>query len=156
MNVISEVQGYHFWHDNIQIQNITRPSKAACAYWNAIPSNNNELQLLIGIIIYLNIFSPSTEEVCEPLKRIMLKSEWTWNNTYHNLYKREIYITRKSAFMAFYSGKEQLCLETDTLSVSLRASFLHVRHKMQVPENELPDNVALQPIVFVSNSLTSA
>ena len=63
-----------------------------------------------------------------------MKSEWTWNITYKNLYKRPKSITRKYVSMAFYSDKEQLYLETDALGVSLTASFPQVWDGMWFPK----------------------
>ena len=58
--------------------------------------------------------------------------------------------------MAFYNDKQQLYLETDTLGVSLGASLLQIGDGMLFSRNDAPDNAALQPITFMSKTLTSA
>ena len=86
-------------------------------------NNKNELQSLLGITNRLGKFLSSTTEVCEPFtKLVSLKCEWTWNNTFQNLYDRAKNMILKNATIAFYSEKEQLFLETDALHVGLGAT----------------------------------
>ena len=72
---------------------------------------------------YLGKIFPSMAEVYDPLRKLTLsKSEWTWNTTYQNLYKRAKNIIKKNSTMSFYNEKEPFYLETDTLGVGLGAS----------------------------------
>ena len=57
---------------------------------------------------------------------------------------------KKDTFKAFYDENKQLHLEIDKSGVSLRASLLQVRDRMQFPVTKAPDNTALWPIEFTS------
>ena len=57
--------------------------------------------------------------------------------------------------MTFYTEKEQLYPETDTLCFGLGASQLQIRNGMQFPRNETPENTEMQPVAFACGSLTS-
>ena len=51
---------------------------------------------------YLGKFSPSSIEVCGPLRKLTSsKCEWAWNSTYHNLYDRDKDLIKKNASMEF-------------------------------------------------------
>ena len=53
----------------------------------------------------------------------VIKCKWTWNNMYQNVYNKAKN-NEKNMTRAFYSGKEQLYLETDACNVGLGASLL--------------------------------
>ena len=78
------------------------------------------------------------------------------HSTYQHLYLSTKAIIKKDDTIAFYNEKAQLYLETDVLAMGLWASLLQVRDGMWFPRKEAPDNAALQPIAFVSKSLSSA
>ena len=51
------------------------------------PKIKREVQVFLGIINYLSKLSPSTEDVCETLRRLTpVKTEWTWYVTYQKLF----------------------------------------------------------------------
>ena len=103
----------------------------------------------------LGKFSPSTTEVCEPLRKLIFsKCKWTWNNTY-NTYKTEPKLSSKR-FQLWHSAFRTTVLETDTLGVQLGAIPLQPRDSMQSPRNEAPSSGALWSIEFLSKSLKSA
>ena len=52
--------------------------------------------------------------------------------------------------------KLPLYLKTDVSYVGLRAGFLQFMDGKQIPQDEAPDNIALQPITFASKNLISA
>ena len=55
---------------------------------------------------YLGKFSPSTAEVCEPLRKHTLsKCKWMRNFTYQNLYNRAKNIIKKNVTIIFYNKK---------------------------------------------------
>ena len=121
------------WQDNIQ---------------NALP-HKKDLKSFSDIMNCWGKFSPSTAEVCEPLRKLTsVKSVWTWNNILQNLYKREKSIIKNYTSIAFHRETEQLYLETETdaLGVGIIASLLQVRDSMQFPKNEAPKILALWPI----------
>ena len=68
----------------------------------------------------------------------------------------EKFIIRKDVSITFYNEKKSLYLETDALSVSLRTSLLQASNEFWFPMNEASNNVGLQPITFMSKSLTCA
>ena len=54
-----------------------------------VPKNKKELQAFLGIINYLNKFSPGMLEVCKPLRKLMSsKMTWTWNVSYQQLFDK--------------------------------------------------------------------
>ena len=71
------------------------------------------------------------------------KYEWKWNNSHQSLSKRPKNIIKKNTTVAFYSKKEQLYLEIDSLNVGLGASLLQVRGGMWFLRYEAPGNAAL-------------
>ena len=74
---------------------------------------------------YLGIFSPSTTEVYEPLRKLLSPNcEWTLNNTYQNLYNRAKIIIKKNATMAFYNDKGTIRPGNRCIDVDLGASPL--------------------------------
>ena len=59
-------------------------------------------------------FSPSTGEVCDPLRKLTsIKTEWTWNNTYQKLYEQAKFIIKIDSSIKFYNEKEELYLQID-------------------------------------------
>ena len=44
--------------------------------------------------------------------------------------------------------KRQVFLETDVLSMGLRASLLQAKDRMSLPLNEVPDSTTLLPLAF--------
>ena len=72
---------------------------------------------------YLSKFSPKTEHLCEPLRKLTsTKGEQTWNNMYQKLYI-SVKCIIKNVSMAFYNEKK-LYLETNASGVSLEVSLL--------------------------------
>ena len=66
------------------------------------PKTKKELQSFLGIIYYLGIFSHSTADICELLRKQMsAKTEWTWNATYQNMFDKEKAIIKGYACMKF-------------------------------------------------------
>ena len=61
-----------------------------------------ELQSFLGILNYLSMFSPNTAKVCEPKqKMILVRTDWTWNRMYQDLYDKAKKIVKKDACMNF-------------------------------------------------------
>ena len=46
------------------------PQKVTALTEMLVPKNKKELQTFLGIINYLNTFSPGTSEVCKPLRKL--------------------------------------------------------------------------------------
>ena len=58
--------------------------------------------------------------------------------------------------MMFYNETKPLYLERDASGIGLSATLLQTRDGTTCPEDSAPDNTILQPIAFMSKSLTSA
>ena len=66
------------------------------------PKTKKEPQAFLGIINYLNKFSPSTDNVCESLRKLTSsKTEWSWNATYQKLFDKAKSIIKEDACMKF-------------------------------------------------------
>ena len=54
---------------------------------HATTEDKKELQSFLGIINNPSKLPPMTPEVCEPLQKLTsLKTDWTWNRMYQDLY----------------------------------------------------------------------
>ena len=92
------------------------------------PNNKKELQAFLGIINYLDKFSPDMARVCEPLRKLTsCKSAWTWNESYQQTYNKAKSIIKKDMCMKFYNENKELFLETDASGVGLGAALLQLR-----------------------------
>ena len=84
------------------------------------PKSAKELQSFLSIMNYLSKYSLTTFKNCEFLRRLIsVKSKWTLNKTYKELYDRTKTLIKKDACMKLCDEKEQLYLETDTSGVDL-------------------------------------
>ena len=68
-------------------------------------NNKKELQAFLGIINYLDKFSPGTAEVCDPLCTWTLsKVTWKWNVLYQSLFNKTKLLIKSDMYMKFYDG----------------------------------------------------
>ena len=66
------------------------------------PNSKKELKAFLGIINYLGKFSPSTADICEPLRKVMsVITEWTWNATYQKICNKTKALIKEDACMKF-------------------------------------------------------
>ena len=83
--------------------------KNLCTLTEMSVPTNKKLQSFVDIWNYLEKILPSTAEIKKASrKQISPKYEWTWNNTYENLYNKTTNIIKKNATMAFFNKREQL------------------------------------------------
>ena len=61
------------------------PQKVRALMEMLVPKHKKELQAFLGIINYLNKFSPGTSEVCKPLRKLMSR-KMTWRMHHTNSY----------------------------------------------------------------------
>ena len=121
------------------------------------PKNEKELQAFLGVINYLNKFSPGTSEACKPFRKLMSsKATWTWNASYQQLFNKAKSLIKAEMCMKFYDDTKLLYLKTDASGISLGATLLQLRDNTNCTKDTAPDNTILCPIVFVSKSLTGA
>ena len=121
------------------------------------PNNKRELQDFLGIINYLDKFSPGMAEVCDPLQKLTLsKAAWTWNTSYQQLFMKAKSLIKADVCMKFYDDTKLLYLETDAPRVGLGAALLQLHDNTTCHKDMVPDNTILCPIAFVSKSLTGA
>ena len=121
------------------------------------PKNKKELQALLGIISYLNKFSPGTSEACELLRKLMSsKATWMWNTSYQQLFDKAKSLIKAEMCMKFYDDTKLLYLKTDACGIGLGAALLQLRDNMNCPKDTAPDNTILCPTAFPSKSLTGA
>ena len=133
------------------------PQKVRALTEMPAPKNKKELQAFLGIINFLNKFSPGTLEACEPLRRLTSsKAKWTWNESYQQLFNKAKSLIKTEMCMKFYDDTKPLYLKTDASVVSLGAALLQLRDNTNCPKDTPPDKTILCPIVFASKSLTGA
>ena len=79
------------------------PQKIRAMTEMLVPKNKRELQAFLGIINYLDKFSPGTLEVCKPLRKLTSsKTTWTWNASYQQLFDRAKSLIKEEVCMKFY------------------------------------------------------
>ena len=111
------------------------PQKVRALTKMPVPKNKKELQAFLGIINYLNKFSPGTSEVCESLRKLMSsKATWTWNASYPQLLYKAKSLIKVEMCMKFYDDTKPLYLKTDAPGISLGAALLQLRDNMNCPK----------------------
>ena len=133
------------------------PQKVRAQTEMPAPQNKKELQALLGVINYLNKFSPGTSELCKLLRKLTSsKTTWTWNESYQQLLDKAKSLIKGEMCMKFYDDTKLLYLEADASGFSLGAALLQLRDNTNCLKNTAPDNTICCPIVFASKSLTGA
>ena len=121
------------------------------------PKNKKELQAFLGVINYLNKFSPGMSEMCKPLRKLTSsKVTQMWNASYQQLFDRAKSLIKVEMCMKFYDDIKPLYLKTDASGIGLGAALLQLWDNMNCPKDIAPDNTILCPIAFASKSLTYA
>ena len=88
------------------------------------PNFKKVLQSFLVMLNYLRMFSPMTEEMCEPLQKITsVKAAWTWDRMYQDLYRRANKIIKKDACPKFYHTCRPQYLKTDASGVRLEPDY---------------------------------
>ena len=101
--------------------------------------NKKELQAFLGVINYLNKFSPGTSEVCEPLRKLTSsKMTWTWNASYQQLFDKAKLLIKVEMCMNFYDDTKPLYLETDVSGIGLGVALLQLRDNMGCQKDTAP------------------
>ena len=140
---------------DIQVWSETWPMKTKCLQRCHLPRQTRNFQAFLGIIYYLGLFSPSTEDISESLRQLTsAKTEWTWNVTYPEIFDKSKSIL-KDAYMKFYDETKPLYIETDASGVALAAALLQTRNNTSCPRDGMPDNSILRSNTFVSKILTA-
>ena len=119
------------------------------------PKTKKELQAFLGIINYLNKFSPGTLEVCKPCRKLTSsKKTWTWNASYQQLFNKAKSLIKAEMCMKFYDDTKLLYLKTNASGIGLGAALLQLRDNTGCQKDTAPDNSNLHPIAFASKILT--
>ena len=79
-----------------------------------------------------------------------------WNSSYQAIYDKAKSFIKADACMKFYDESKPLCLETDASRMGLGVALLQMRDGVTCQKDIAPDNTILQPIAFISKSLTHA
>ena len=94
-----------------------------------------------------------TAEVCKPQRKLkFVKRDWAWSGLYQELYDKTKDLMRHDACMKFYDIFNPLYLKTGASSIGLDVVLLQGRDSMNCGQDQVPNNTALCPIAFVSNS----
>ena len=104
---------------------------------------------------YLSKYLPATVELCEALCRLtFMKTEWTWNRKYQNLFDGVKACIKGNACMKFNNKVRPLYLETDVSGIGLGVGLLQVRDGMNCPHDKMPNSI-LKPTAFANERLHS-
>ena len=130
------------------------PQKVKALNEMPVPKNKKELEAFLGIINYLDKFSPGTAEVCKPLcKLTSCKITWTWNTSYEQLFDNAKSIIKADICVKFYDNPKPLYLETDASGIGLGAATLQLHDNMVCQVGVAPQSITLHPIAFASKIL---
>ena len=101
------------------------PQKTKALTGIPAPNKKKELQAFLGIINYLDKFSPGTADVCDPLHKLTLsKAKWTWNASYQSLFNKAKLLIKSDVCMKFYNDIKPFTYKTDACGVGLSAALL--------------------------------
>ena len=120
------------------------PQKVKALMEMPAPKNKKELQAFLGVINYLNKFSPGTSDACELLRKLTSsKATWTWNASYQQLFDKAKSLIKAEMCMQFYDDTKLFYLEKDASDVGLGAALLQLRDNTNCPKDTAPDNTIL-------------
>ena len=121
------------------------------------PENKKELRAFLGVINYLNKFSPGTSKACKPLRKLKSsKVTWMRNASYQQLFDKEKSLIKVEMCIKLYDDTKLLYLETDAAGISLGAALLQLKDNMNCLKDMAPDNTIHCPIAFASKCLMGA
>ena len=110
------------------------PQKVKALMQMPAPKNKKELQAFLGVINYLNKFSPGTSEACKLLRKLTSsKATWMWNTSYQQLFNKAKSLIKVEMCMKFYDDTKLLYLETDASGISLGVALLQLRDNKNCP-----------------------
>ena len=125
------------------------PQKVKALMEMLAPKNKKELQAFLGVINYLNKFSPGTSDACKLHRKLMSsKATWRWNASYQQLFNKAKSLIKAEMCMKFYDDTKLLYLETDASSIGLGTALLQLRDNMNGPKDTAPDNTIPHPIAY--------
>ena len=145
------------WGGSVKTWCPTWPTKGQSITEMPVPKNKKGLQAFLGIINYVNKFSPGTLEACKLLRKLTSsKVTWMWTASHQQLFNKAKSLIKVEMCMKFYDDTKPFYLKTDASGVSLGAALLQLRDNTNCPKDTAPDNTILCPIAFASKSLTDA
>ena len=116
---------------NIMIRVEPRSRKGASGNGHATNSIKKELQSLLGKVNYMSSILPMTAEVCEPLwKLTSVKTKWSWNGMFQDLYEKAKNIIKQNTCMKFFDASKPLYLEAESSGINLETGLFQVRDNM--------------------------
>ena len=117
------------------------PKKIAAVKWMELPQDMETMRSFLGLVNYLNRFSPRLAELSEPLRQICRQNvEFELNQTgcvAFSLTKEEI---SKNVTLPYFNPNSSTTLQTDTSKKGLGAVLLQ----------------NFQPVMFASRALTGS
>ena len=97
------------------------------------------MRRIIGFVTYLSKFLPKLSDICEPLRKLILKdSEFCWLDNHDNALDEIKRLATAKPVLKYYDPKQQLVLQSDASETGLGATIMQ--------EN--------QPIAYASRALT--
>ena len=78
------------------------------------PQNLAELQTFMGMVNYLNRFSPIMEQTSEPLRQLMKKdTPFVWQPEYHRAFQSLKEIITEAPVLAYYDPEKDNVIKSD-------------------------------------------
>ena len=78
------------------------------------PQNQEELQSVLGIMVYLSKFVPNLSEITAPLRGLLEKGvEWHWYAKHQKAFREAIEIATKAPVLRYYDVTKEVTVATD-------------------------------------------
>lgn len=122
------------------------------------PADKGQLLSFLGHLNFLSKFSPAMAELIKPLRELTsTKNEFTWNESYQDIFIKAKRLISKDAKLQFYRPCEDLFVESDASKRGLGAALLQVdteAAREHESMGDIPDTEVLRPIAYASKALT--
>ena len=90
------------------------PKKIEAVKWIELPQDLETMRSLLGLVIYLNRFSPHLAELSDPLRQICRKSEeFQLTETVHVAFSRTKEEISKNVTLPYFNPNSSMTLQTD-------------------------------------------
>jgi hypothetical protein len=101
------------------------PSKIEAVTKLGVPQNRTELETLLGMVNYLQKFSPNLAEVTSPMRSLLKKDiEFVWDHTQTDAFNKMKELISQSPVLAFFDHNKPVTLECDASKHGIGAAIM--------------------------------